>query len=91
MYEYRVEIEVRGITLSQWVELDLPDTVGNLEPGVRYSAILEAEQWIESALGLIRLTYHADRISVYLSLGGEEIELEAPIPYALTDKGARSV
>lgn len=91
MYEYRVEIEVRGITLSQWVELDLPDTVGNLEPGVRHNAILEAEQWIETALGHYSLTYYADRVSVYLLLGGEEIELEAPIPYALTDKGARSV
>ncbi len=91
MYEYRVEIEVRGITLSTWVELDLPDTVGNLEPGVRHNAILEAEQWIETALGVCGTVYHSDRVSVYLLLGGEEIELEAPIPYALTDKGARSV
>jgi hypothetical protein len=89
IYEYRVEIEIRGITLSTWVALDLPVTVGNLELGARHNAIIEAEQWIESALGCVALFITPTRVSVFLSLGGEEIELEAPIPYALTDKGAR--
>jgi hypothetical protein len=87
VFEYRVEIDLRGITLTAWAELDLPDTMGNLSPEARHNAILEAESWIENYLGLYSITYHAETVRVYLMLGGEQVELEAPIAYTLTDKG----
>lgn len=77
MNEYRIEIDHSGITLTQCVEIDLPETVGNLEPLVRDNLIIEAAQWIETALGVRDLAKRADNARVYLLLDDDtEIELK---------------
>lgn len=77
MTAYRVELETEGITLSQWLEIDLSETIGNLDPILRDNLIIEADQWINTALGIKDLAERADSARVYLLLDDDtEIELE---------------
>ncbi len=77
MTAYRVELEAEGITLSQWLDIDLSETIGNLDPILRDNLIIEADQWINTALGIRDLAARADSARVYLLLDDDtEIELE---------------
>ena len=80
MTTYRVELEAEGINLSQYLEIELSETIGNLDPTLKDNLIVEADQWINTALGLKDLAERADNARVYLVLNDDtEIELEGSI------------